>query len=521
MMKKLMTLLVAVMMVFTMASKVDAATNDGTITLDNAVVGEKYKIYKVFDLTYSESGGTLKASYYYTKTGDTDALYTALTGTDSPFKLTATATANKYSVTLKDETTTGAAIATFFKANVSNLTEVTGKATAGLDTNGVATATTVKWENLDYGYYYVSTSLGSLVALDSTTKAATIKEKNTVPTLKKEVKEQTEADTAYAKAVDAGVNETVTYRVTVNTGENANSTATGIDKNFVIEDVYPSNGLLHSDGVGLTITDADDNTWVKGTDYTVMNNGTDHKFTVTLLATGKLGTLGQNKDIYIVYDVVVGTDIPVDTKNQNTATLTYGTLDNKVRATDTASVYSWSFNVLKYAEENDTEGYQSADTLLAGATFKLCTDTAGQNEIAFVKTETANVYKVKSTSGPTVPTAALTTTDAGVLTLQGLDSGTYYLFEVEAPEGYNPMDGYQTITITSAADSTDKEKLTKTVTEATTTYNNDKYVAIENKTGAVLPSTGGIGTTIFHVAGALLVLGAGIVLISKKRANNN
>ena len=109
--RKLATLLLALVVVLSLATTAFAAGNDGSITISNATEGATYAVYKVFDLTYEGDA----VAYFYTKTGDTDALYNALTGESSPFTLTAATTENVYNVSLKAGNT-AANISAFLKA---------------------------------------------------------------------------------------------------------------------------------------------------------------------------------------------------------------------------------------------------------------------------------------------------------------------------------------------------------------------------------------------------------------------
>lgn len=115
-----------------------------------------------------------------------------------------------------------------------------------------------------------------------------------------------------------------------------------------------------------------------------------------------------------------------------------------------------------------------------------------------------NKYRYDSTNGKTVLTSLETT---GRIDIEGLEAGTYYLKEIEAPKGYNLLKNPVTIKI----DSEGKIFVNNSTTE------NTGDVKVENKSGTVLPSTGGTGTTMIYLVGAVLVLGSGVVLATKRR----
>ena len=109
----------------------------------------------------------------------------------------------------------------------------------------------------------------------------------------------------------------------------------------------------------------------------------------------------------------------------------------------------------------------------------------------------------------------------GVLTFEGLGEGTYTITEIIAPEGYNLLKAPITVEIEAKA-TFDKCEWTVTADGKSVTADNNLYAfRIENKSGAELPSTGGIGTTVFYVLGGLLVVCAGVLLITKRRMNKN
>ena len=147
------------------------------------------------------------------------------------------------------------------------------------------------------------------------------------------------------------------------------------------------------------------------------------------------------------------------------------------------------------------------ETALAGATFTLSKNADGSDPIALVS-EGNNVYRVAKT-GETGTVTEITTDTTGKFTIKGLDADTYYLTETKAPDGYNKLAGPVTIVI-------GENGVVNGTTEAPQGVDEVKVL---NQTGAELPSTGGMGTTIFYVVGAVLMIGAGVLLVTRRRMN--
>ena len=168
-MKKLLSFLMATLLLVGVCTAA-VAENDGTLTIQNATIGRTYTVYKVFDATYS---GT-NISYTYTKTGESDALFAALTDTEdalNPFVLTATVVENVYNVTINADAT-AEAISEWLTAHKDLLTQTASQ---------VAESSTVTFTNLPYGYYYVTSTLGAAVSIDTVTPNVTIIDKNQEP----------------------------------------------------------------------------------------------------------------------------------------------------------------------------------------------------------------------------------------------------------------------------------------------------------------------------------------------------
>ena len=183
------------------------------------------------------------------------------------------------------------------------------------------------------------------------------------------------------------------------------------------------------------------------------------------------------------------------TGNTNETYLKYGVSSESNHSTTTT--YTFGIPVLKYTGD--------VSKPLAGAKFKLYTDSNCNEESTALKFNlNNNKYRYDSTNGKTVLTSLETT---GRIDIEGLEAGTYYLKEIEAPKGYNLLKNPVTIKI----DSEGKIFVNNSTTE------NTGDVKVENKSGTVLPSTGGTGTTMIYLVGAVLVLGSGVVLATKRR----
>ncbi len=536
MMKKFLAMLLSLVMILAMGTTALAAGTDGSITLNNATVGEEYKIYKVFDLTYSGDGETSGSTspysgpiaYTFTKTSQNENLYTALSGETSPFELTQITTTDVYSVSLKSEKT-AEDVSTFLKTNVANLTEVTGKATEGVDsTTGKANNKTVKWGNLDYGYYYITSSLGSTVTIDSTIKDVTIEDKNSVPT---QDKKQAVGDTqpgADGYADDdqqVQVGDKVWYQIEVTDGKGTNQAITITDT--------MTDGLTYNNDLRVysSISNATE-TEVTSTDATWKTKTTPVGATFQIeLTSTYVSTLNENDKVYIRFSATVNSLAASNTgatTETNTSQLDY----SNNSTTDRVTVQTYKFQLDKVKADY---------TDLLGAKFELYRSTNNAaNKIWFVKgTEEGTVpvlivvgqgADAPTTGLPTGTTAfsviELTSGEAGnslnssKVIIKGLDQDTYVLHETEAPSGYNLLT--DDITIEPTDDNHPLVEINGTITDVTNAIEGDSHVlSVVNQSGTELPSTGGIGTTIFYVVGSILVIGAVIFFVVRRRMKTN
>lgn len=522
--KKLASFLLALGMIFALSATA-FAVDDGSITINNATVGASYSVYKVFDLTYSDANGTV--AYSYTSTGTGDALYDALADDASPFTLAATTTENVYAVSLK-EGKTATDVSTFLKNNESLLAQTAEK---------TAASTTVVFDNLPYGYYYITSSLGTVVTIDSAMPNATVIDKNQKPGWDPEDPENPDesgntgkfvaedANGPYDKTSTAAIGDTAYFKI------NAYAPKYAGDKlvdTYTFTDTLDA-GFTFNNDLKVTMNGTE---LTQDTDYTVTPDNAANTITVVVKA-GTIANYPTDAHLSITYSAKVDKDAVYD--NTNTVSMSWKVYPNDSNGdpdknkdpydpnnpddpnypkdpddptqpapkdpndpsnpsesqTDT---YTFGFNIQKYKEEAK-EGNE-----LTGAKFKLYDAETGGNEIAVVKNDDGT-YRVAEAGETGVEI------EAGSATIKGLDATTYYLEETVAPDGYNKLDSRVAVAI-SSADSDHGDGIQNKTTD------------VVNKSGSLLPSTGGIGTTIFYVLGGVLVVGAGVLLIVRKRMSS-
>lgn len=458
---RIASLLLALVMVFGLSVTAFAA-GPGTITVDNPLEGQTYTAYKIFDVTYDEA----KSTYAYSIAGDSE-WYAVVSAYDG-ITLTKAASENTYAVTKKD-TFSAAAFANVLKA------AVTGK-TGGITLNvadGKATAT-----GLDLGYYFVTSSTGALCNLTTTNPDATIHDKNDVPFDKVDDKASVE------------VGETVSYTITGKVPDYTGFTT----YTYLITDTM-SEGLTFQKDAKVTVGGTDVTSACTIT-YDVDSNA--NKFTVSIPVMNY--TIGA--EIKVTYTAVTN-DNAVTVISKNSATLTYSNnpTDSESKTTtpkDEETVYSAKLVIDKYQKDDENKKLANAKFVLKNAEGKYYKYTAATESAA------AKVEWVENQTDAT----EVTTDNNGAAAFNGLKDGTYYLVETAAPAGYNLLANEVEVTI-NGADATEMDLSYLTAT-----------AKVENSTGTTIPETGGIGTTIFYVAGGLLVLGAVILLITKKRMSS-
>ena len=523
--KRLVSLLLTMVMLLAMGvTSAFAAGSDGSITITNATVGKEYSVFKVFDLTYSTNDdGTTNVAYTYTKNGESDTFLDALQGESSPFNLTATTTSGVYSVTLTAGKT-ASDVSTFLTERQNNLTAA---ATA------TAEGSELTFNNLAHGYYFVTSEVGTVLTIDSTLPNVEIIDKNQKPDWDNEDPENPDEDYPDKPGkviIENGVKKTentANFGDTVNFSIAVNATAYVGDKQATY--YYITDTLADGFSAAKDIKVFVNNEALDENAYTLVQNG--NTFTVTV---PYAKAYGANARIEVTYSATVENDaVLAGSGNLNTANFTY---DTKKPGTDTpdpdttpnfpednkktTTTYVYALGIVKVDPEGNTlEGAEFSVTDADNATiYATATDTKGVYE-----------YCTKDTAGAVKQFA---TDDNGVLVIKGVKAGSYKVTEQVAPKGYNLLQGSTTVeatlkgeyttTITTYLDT--DGKVTEEETQSTKTYEAAANVAglvIVNNKGTELPSTGGMGTTLFYALGGVLVVGAAVLLVVKKRMSRD
>lgn len=473
--RKILSLVLALVMVMGLAATAFAeeggeTTTKGSITIENALSGETYHAYQIL---YLESYNAEKNIYAYKANPAWEEWLK-----EKPQRAYVSVDPQGYVTWVKD-----ADPADFAKAAKGQLSNKTPGGSVTATENGSATIS-----DLELGYYLVDSTVGALCELNTTKPDVEITDKNTAPNIKKEVQE--DSDEKWGDVNDADIGQDVNFKSTVSAKPGA--------RKYVVHDKMDA--ALKFDGV--TSITAGDTTLTEGTDYTVVTTGLTDDCTFHIAFTETyLNSITADTDIVINYTAKLTSDAVAGTGYVNETWLDYG--DNQHTERDTTTTYTWKLPIYKYHKAGETK------KPLAGAEFILYKGSEESNR------DYAQVAKGKLTGWTKTETEAtkLVSGADGKIAVEGLDADTYYLKETKAPGGYNMLAGPVTVVISHTV-SAEGAQMTHTLEQDATVV---EKVGIENKSGTELPSTGGIGTTIFYVLGSILVLGAAVLLITKKR----
>lgn len=533
-MKKVFAAAAAIATVFGLAATTVATANaaDGaTLTVSTAdakFVGKTVNAYKMFSATVGGEGANKAVSYTLTDTWKPFFMDSTASGLNGATDANVNDKANEYVSELAGDNLVAFATkaSNWAQTQAKNITaDKTATVSAGA-TNGNYTAT---FTGLDYGYYVVavpgatlantSGQYATLVSVDSTNVNANIK--GSLPTVDKKVQVNGNgADTA-----DAKIGDTLTFTLTSTIPDmSAYDTYT-----FNFKDTL-SKGLTYGDITSVTVEGVDA-PLVKDTDYTVTT--TPAAAGNTLLTVGMTDFKNKQqtnagKKITVTYTATLNENAVVGgAGNVNSATIQYsndpsstGTGESEP---DKVRVFTYGFTVDKYTGDN----YNDAATRLAGAEFTL-TAKGDTSAIKFVQVNAGSatedaVYRVAKAGETAGTTTTITTPANGKVVFQGLKNGEYTLTETKAPAGYNKLASAIGVKVNGSNDGTDTTNATVNIT-----YNNDNndttydqtasngVIPVQNKSGAILPGTGGMGAIAFTVIG-VLVIALGVAWTLKRK----
>lgn len=497
--RKLTSLLLALVMVFALA--VTAFAQDetvgagaGAITISNAAKGVTYTIYKLFDATVNADGSSI--AY----TGEIPASLNTYFTADKNGYISATEAAKE-----------GANMSEGLKTALKDWTKtVTATATAKSD------GSALNFKGLAYGYYVVTTTQGNqVISVDSTKPDVTIYDKNSSrPT---DLHKTASND-------DVSIGDTVTYTVRFKT---SNYDGAGTDAkeivSYTIEDTLPA--FLSDVKVTSIIVDNDGNDATAGDQHDVTAQFTNKKIVIDWYDEDNSKFLYDNgATVTITYTAVVTEKAAIDGEgNTNNVTVTWTTKGGNEPGPGKLETKKTIFTYAIALKKVNNKG-----TALPDAVFEFP---------FYVKSDadTDGAYIYAGTTAGEGLTNKITTPENGVIIVKGVKSGTYEIKEVTAPAGYNKLTAPVTVEAVKTSQTSthttvyldENGNTTNTQTEKTIEVNVDietiaaTAVVVVNKAGTELPSTGGMGTTVFYVLGAVLVVGAGVLLVTKKRMSQS
>lgn len=509
--KRIIALLLTAVMIMTMSVTAFAAGTGNSLTVNvkdgQDLKGQTINLYKLFDLTTSESGETKNYAYTVnTATGYKEALNSALGHSYT--------TDEEYAKAVLDLGKDNSAEVQKFANDFTAYALKNGTTVKATETSGKITGentTSYNFNELAKGYYLVYATGGkeiqsSLVTVDG----------------EKEVSLKTEAPSITKKADEdtVSIGQVVTYTVTGSVPD-----TTGYDQyQYIIHDelstgldfVNDANGTALGEGattVNVTVA-------FKGTGVTdastapttaTLDTTNNKKMSLDLSAWVRDNQTNKGKEFTVTYYAKVNKDAVVTEKNK--AQLEYGNKPGETTTTtpSEAKTPTYPLDILKTRKDTSKK--------LAGAKFSLYTsETDAKNRTNPIKVTGNNGnYVVDSTSATTEFESVENIAGKGYnLRVNGLAEGTYYLVETKAPDGFNKLTAPIVIKITKSAD-TDVNNWT---ISKDGTVETDKIIDVENSTGSILPSTGGMGTIAFTVVAALLVLGVAVSFIRDRKKEN-
>jgi len=492
--RKVLTLVLAIVMVLAMGTLSAFATDspDYSITVNNAKAGETYTAYKMFDLSVNDPSNP--TAFRYT----VNSAWAAFADT-AEFKAIFDVDNQGYITTDQTDQATWSGTSDFskFADAAAKFATQHNIPAAGSVTIGDG-ETSGKIELSGAGYYVVTSTLGTRAMVESTPSdsAVTINEKNEEDTVDKEVQEDSTG--TWGEKNDAQVGDTVKFKST--------ATIAARSIKVVIHDKMDSGLTLNTNSIKLYTDEACTQEYTAATVKTGSAADSGDTFTIEI-PDAFAATANESQTLYITYDAEINSAAVVKDANgvaivdQNNKTkVSFGDGTSSTEKTTTTTTHK--FSVFKHAKDSEDN--------LADAVFQL---KKGDAVVNLVKLDEINYRVVDDTETGTAASHAnngeiatvaansivsdFVTVASKDIVIWGVDSDDdYKLVEIQAPKGYNLLEEPVSVAVDAG---------------------NGTQIDVENNTGTELPSTGGIGTTIFYILGSLLVIGGGIMLISRRR----
>ena len=478
-MKKVISLILVLMLVMSMAISA-SAEGTGSITINGIGTEASYCVYKLLDL---ESYNTVTGAYSYKVNSAWSTYFTTAEA------LTYFAIDDAGYVTWigseTDDAVAGFAKKALAYAKANGIDPVKSSENAGEFTvNG----TSGTFSNLELGYYLIDSTMGALCGLTTTNPNASINAKNGIPTVDKQVQEDSTLNWGDKNTADIG--QTINFRTTINVHAGA--------ENYVLHDKM-SSGLTFQNVTEIRHvipgTTDETGTLVPAEYYEVVTTGLTDGCTFEVRFTQEFcDHLETNDKVIVYYSAMLNRNALVAANNGNESWLSYGE-DNHVTNEDSTETYSFAIDIVKTDSQNN---------LIDGAEFKIYDAATGGNEVAVVLMDDGVTYRRARAD----ETGVSIVVKDGQVRIVGFDNGTYYLEETVSPQGYNKLTARQKFIISDS--------------NLDAVYNNGIFstgsgVHVVNKTGSMLPETGGMGTVLFVTIGTMMVMAAGVLLVTKKR----
>lgn len=364
------------------------------------------------------------------------------------------------------------------------------------------------FSGLTMGYYLVDSTMGALCGLTTTNPDAYITAKNAAPTIDKQVMEDSTSQWGGSNTADIG--QVVNFRVTINVHGGAENYVLHDKTNgkFIMygtdipEEVKPLVGVKELWHV-IPATQAGavaQETEVPADYYTVVENPTDGCAFHIVFEQEFCDHLKTNDKVVVYYDAMLSRNASIhDAVNPNEAWLDFG--ENHHTAHDVTNTSTYAVEIVKTDDQNK---------LIPGAKFRIYdSNGADANEVDVVALERdaqGNVTVYRRARADEEGVEIVVTT--GIVKVVGFDNGTYYLEETDPPHGYTKLSGRKEFIISDA-------NLYAQYVDGN--YYSGSGIHVINKTGSMLPETGAMGTAMFITFGMFVMLGTGVLLVTKKR----